>query len=163
RKLADKRPGGVVRLRRMSWIGRRARGADERLPDLSFLALVRDSLEGLAPGVTEGAKLKGNSLASPQGWVVAVLPPRHGTGHHYAVAALPDTTIQPDVPLFVDCCVAMSGDPRRAADSWAQTAGACLLELLEKRGRFADHEDPSDERGVPGTHMIASGAVGVGV
>jgi hypothetical protein len=36
------------------------------------------SLEAFAPGVTEGAELKGNSLLSPHGWAVAVAPPQHG-------------------------------------------------------------------------------------
>ena len=120
-------------------------------------------LEEYAPGVTRGAELKGNSLISPQGWAVAVAPPHHGGGHHYDLVALPDVSVQPDVPLFMDCVVAMSGNPRQAADSWVQTAGACLLELLDRRSRFADHAGPGDERGVPGWHVIASGAVGVGL
>ena len=151
-------------LRGMPLIRRRARNAeppDERLPDLEFLALVRDSLEEQAPGVTEGTELKGNSLVSPHGWAVAVLPPDHGSGHHYDLAALPDVKVQPDVPMFVDCSVAMSRNPKHAADAWVQTSGACLLELFDRRGRFADHADPSDEHGVPGWHVIASGVVGM--
>lgn len=135
----------------------------ERLPDLEFLALVRESLEASVPGVTDGAELKGNSLISPRGWAVGVLPPRHADGHHYDLAAAPDVSLQPDVPIFLDCAVAITGNPRHAADSWAQTAGACLLELLDRRERFADHAGPEDHRGVPGWHMIASGATGMGL
>lgn len=150
----------------MPWIGRRARTAEpsgERLSDLEFLALVRDSLEAQAPGVTSGAELKGNSLMSPRGWAVGVLPPHHATGHHYDLAAMPDVSVQPDVPVFLDCSVAMSGNPKHAADAWVQTAGACLLELLDRRGRFADHEGPSEARGVPGWHLIVSSPVGFGL
>ncbi|MFF4802428.1 DUF6348 family protein [Streptomyces sp. NPDC001351] len=150
----------------MPWIRRRARHPDppaERLPDLEFLALVKASLEEYAPGVTQGAELKGNSLSSPRGWAVAVAPPHHGGGRHYDLVALPDVSVQPDVPCFMDCVVAMSGDARKAADTWVQTAGACLLELLDPTQRFADHVDPDEERGVPGWHSIVSGAVGIGL
>ena len=150
----------------MPWIRRRARNAEppeERLPDLDFLALVKASLEEYAPGVTRGTELKGNSLSSPSGWAVGVAPPHHGGGSHYDLVALPDVSVQPDVPCFMDCVVAMSGDPRKAADAWVQTAGACMLELLDRRERFADHAGPDHERGVPGWHSINSGAVGFGL
>jgi hypothetical protein len=150
----------------MSWIRRRARKAqqsEERLPDLEFLALVKASLEEYAPGVTRGAELKGNSLSSPNGWAVGVAPPHHGGGRHYDLVALPDVSLQPDVPCFTDCVVAMSGDPRKAADVWVQTAGACMLELLDPRSRFADHAGPDHERGVPGWHSIISGTVAFGL
>ncbi|OIK06317.1 hypothetical protein BIV23_07945 [Streptomyces monashensis] len=90
-------------------------------------------------------------------------PPQHGGGRHYDLVALPDVNIQPDVPCFMDCVVAMSADPREAADAWVQTAGACLLELLDQRRRFADQVHPAHERGVPGWHSISSGAVAFGV
>jgi hypothetical protein len=154
----------------MPFIRRRTRDAEppeqpseERLPDLEFLALVKAGLEEFAPGVTQGAELKGNSLLSPRGWAVAVAPPHHGGGRHYDLVALPDVSVQPDVPLFMDCVVSMSADPRHAADSWVQTAGACLLELLDRHKRFANHAGPGDARGVPGWHVIASGATGVGL
>jgi hypothetical protein len=153
-------------LRRMPWLRRGARDVEQpegRLPDLEFLALVQASLEAHAPGVTRGFELKGNSLISPSGWVIAVTAPHHGGANHYDLAALPDVSIQPDVPLFLDCVVATAGNHRVAADSWVQTTGACLLELLDRRERFADHAGPEHERGVPGWHMIASGATGVGL
>ncbi|MEU6322192.1 DUF6348 family protein [Streptomyces sp. NPDC047009] len=156
----------LSKIHRMPWIRRRARQAqppEDRLPDLEFLALVNASLEEFAPGVTRGTELKGNSLSSPRGWAVVMAPPGHGGGHHYDLVALPDASIQPDVPCFMDCVVAMSGDPRKAADAWVQTAGACMLELLDPRGHFADHADPDHERGVPGWHSIISGAVGFGL
>lgn len=149
----------------MSLIWRRKRDdqpAAERLPDLEFLALVKAGLEELAPGVTRGAELKGNSLLSPSGWAVGVMPCDHGGDHHYSVVAFPDVGMQPDVPCFVGCVGAVTGNPRHATDSWVETAGACLLELLDRRGRFAHHAGPDHEHGVPGWHMIASGAVGVG-
>jgi hypothetical protein len=43
-----------------------------------------------------------------------------------------------------------------------QTAGVCLLELLDRREHFADHAGPDDGCGVPGWHVITSGAVGLG-
>ncbi|WP_328445441.1 DUF6348 family protein [Streptomyces sp. NBC_00386] len=150
----------------MSWIRRRARKAqqsEERLSDLEFLALVKASLEEYAPGVTRGAELKGNSLSSPNGWAVGVAPPHHGGGRHYDLVALPDVSLQPDVPCFTDCVVAMSGDLRKAADVWVQTAGACMLELLDPRSRFAGHAGPDHERGVPGRHSIISGTVAFGL
>jgi hypothetical protein len=150
----------------MPWIRRRARKArtpEERLSDLDFLALVKASLEEFAPGVTRGTRLKGNSLSSPLGWAVGVAPPHHGGGRHYDLVALPDVSVQPDVPCFMDCVVAMSGDPRKAADAWVQTAGACMLELLDRREHFADHAGPDHERGVSGWHSIVSGAVGFGI
>src|ERR1700761_1032126 len=157
----------IARIRRMSWIRRRARdgqSAGGRLPDLEFLALVKASLEELAPGVTEGARLRGNSLMSrTRGWAVGVLPNTHGGPDHYDLAAMPDVGIQPDVPVFMDYVVAMNGNPRHAAASWAQTAGACLLELLDRHGRYAEHDGPDDERGVPGFHAITPGSTTFGL
>ena len=152
----------------MPFIRRRTREAEPpaepvRLPDLEFLAVVRASLEAYAPGTTEGAELKGNSLISPNGWAIAVAAPQHGGGLHYDLVALPDVSIQPDVPIFMDCVVSLGADHRHAADSWVQTAGACLLELLDRRGRFAEHLDPDDARGVAGWHTVTSGAVGYGL
>ncbi len=72
-------------------------------------------------------------------------------------------SLQPDAPCFMDCVVAIAWDAPKAADTWVQTAGACMLELLDRRQCFADHAGPDDERGVPGWHCIASGAVGLGV
>jgi len=138
------------------------------LSDLAFLALVKESLEQLAPGVTEEAVLKGSSLVSPQGWVLGMAPP-HSSGHHYDVVALPEVDVTPGagyqdgLPCFVDCAVAASGDPRHAADAWVQTTGACFLELLDRHGRFADRTGPDHARGVPGWYMIASGEVGYGL
>ncbi|MBK3566429.1 MULTISPECIES: DUF6348 family protein [unclassified Streptomyces] len=149
----------------MSWIRRHRRKQEppaQRLPDLEFLALVRAGLEEFAPGTAQGAQLKGNSLISPDGWAVAVAPPHHGGGHHYDLVALPDVSIQPDVPCFMDCVVSMSADPQDAANTWVQTAGACLLELLDRKEQFANHAGPDARRGVPGWHMITSGAVGLG-
>jgi hypothetical protein len=134
------------------------------LSDLEFLALVKASLEEVAPGVTEGATLRGNSLLSPtRGWAVGVLPKRHGGPDHYDLAAIPDVSIQPDVPMFLDCVVAMDGNPRHAADSWAQTAGVCLLEFLDRHGRYARHDGPDDVHGVPGFHTITSGVTAFGL
>jgi hypothetical protein len=141
----------------------------ERLPDLDFLALVRDALADLAPGATDGAELKGNSLTSPAGWAVGVLPPDPGAGHAYRLAAIPDVRVQPDVPMFLDTALSATGDPGHAAVAWAQTAGACLLELLDRRGRFARHAGPADDRGLPGRflrpgrYLIESDVVGFGL
>lgn len=151
----------------MPWIRRRTRDAaeppSERLPDLEFLALIQASMESYAPGVTDGSELKGNSLSSPHGgWAVGVAPPFHGGGRHYDLAALPDTSLQPDVPVLMDCVVAVGGDTARAADTWVHTAGAVMLELLDRTGHFADHAGPGHERGIPGWYSIASGAVGLG-
>ena len=150
----------------MSWLRRRQGDAESgarRLPDLTFLALVKASLEEHVPGVTRGAELKGNSLISPRGWAVAVAPPHHQGGHHYDLVALPDVHIQPDVPVFTDCVVAITGDPRHAAEAWVQTAGACLLELLDRRERFARHVRPGDAHGIAGWHTIVSEAVAFGL
>jgi hypothetical protein len=116
----------ISKIRRMSWIRRRARNAEppaDRLPDLEFLALVKASLEEFAPAVTQGTELKGNSPISPRGCAIDVAPPHHGGGRHYDLVALPDVSVQPDVPCFLDCVVAMTENPRRAADTWVQTAG----------------------------------------
>ncbi|MEV5568419.1 DUF6348 family protein [Spirillospora sp. NPDC052269] len=149
----------------MSWIRRRQGAADppgERLPDLEFLALVKASLEEYEPGVTRGAELKGNSLLSPQGWAIGVAPQNHGGGHHYDLIAFPDVSVQPDVPCFTDCAVAVAGDPRQAADAWVQTAGACLLELVAGDGSHAYRSAPG-EQDVPGWRSIISGVLGYGM
>ncbi|WP_441248205.1 DUF6348 family protein [Kitasatospora sp. McL0602] len=153
----------------MSWIRRRPRATEPpppppegRLPDLDFLALVRDALEEVAPGCTAGAELKGNSLRSPQGWAVAVGPAGHGDDRHYDLIAFPDVSIQPEVPCFVDCVVVI-GNPRGAAGLWARSAGACMLELLDGRERFAERWGPEEEHGVPGWRSITSGVLAYGL
>ncbi|MFD0124002.1 DUF6348 family protein [Streptomyces virginiae] len=149
----------------MSWIRRRPRRTEPpagRLPDLDFLALVRDALEEVAPGCTAGAELQGNSLESPQGWAVAVGPPGHGDDRHYDLIAFPDVSIQPDVPCFVDCVVVVT-TARDAAGLWARSAGACLLELLYEHEELADHYGPDDEHGVLGWRSISSGALAYGL
>ncbi|MCX5272652.1 DUF6348 family protein [Streptomyces virginiae] len=149
----------------MSWIRRHLRRTEPpagRLPDLDFLALVRDALEEVAPGCTAGAELQGNSLESPQGWAVAVGPPGHGDDRHYDLIAFPDVSIQPDVPCFVDCVVVVT-TARDAAGLWARSAGACLLELLYEHEELADHRGPDDEHGVPGWRSISSGALAYGL
>lgn len=146
----------------------KASSPQERLSNLEFLALVKAGLEELAPGVTEGAVLRGSSLMSPQGWVLGMAPP-HGSGHHYDVVAFPEVDVTPGagfqdgLPCFVDCAVTASGDPWHAVDAWVRTSGACFLEMLDRSGRFADHAGPDDARGVAGWHMIASGEVGYGL
>ncbi|RMI44476.1 DUF2199 domain-containing protein [Actinomadura harenae] len=125
---------------------------------------MRERLEAYAPGATRGAELKGDSLLSPRGWAIAVAPPEHAGGHHYDVVAFPDVSVQPDVPCFRDCAVAVAGDPRQAADAWTQTAGACLLELVSAGdGDFAGRVGPSGEQGVPGWSSIISGVLGYGM
>lgn len=135
---------------------------ESRLPDAEFLALVRDALEEIAPGSTEGAELKGNSLLSPRGWAVAVGQASHGDDRHYDLIAFPDTSVQPEAPCFTDCVVVVS-TPRAAAGLWARSAGACMLELLDGRGQFADHLGPDEEHGVPGRWSITSGALAYGL
>ncbi|MER8182351.1 DUF6348 family protein [Kitasatospora sp. NPDC094015] len=150
----------------MLWKRRRTRRAEpssERLPDLAFLALVRERLEEYAPGVTRGAELRGNSLLSPSGWAVGVAPPDDAGSHRYDLIVFPDVSVQPDVPCFVDHVVAPGGNPRHAIDGWVETAGACLLELLDRGERFAHHAGPDHGHGVPGWHSIISGVVGLGL
>ncbi|MFF4448473.1 DUF6348 family protein [Streptomyces sp. NPDC001502] len=149
----------------MSWIRRHLRRTEPRagrLPDLDFLALVRDALEEVAPGCTAGAELKGNSLLSPQGWAVSVGPAGHGDDRHYDLIAFPDVSIQPDVPCFMDCVVVVT-TARDAAGLWARSAGACLLELLYGREELAGHWGPDDEHGVPGWRSITSGVLAYGL
>ncbi|MGW8503717.1 DUF6348 family protein [Streptomyces sp. CLCI03] len=149
----------------MSWIRRRPRRTEPaagRLSDLDFLALVRDALEEVAPGCTEGARIQGNSLESPEGWAVAVGPPGHGDDRHYDLIAFPDVSIQPDVPCFVDCVVVVT-TARDAAGLWARSAGACLLQLLHGHEELAEHHGPDDEHGVPGWRSISSGALAYGL
>jgi hypothetical protein len=159
----------------VSWIRRAGRSApkaggspQDRLSDLEFLALVREALETIAPRVTKGATLKGSSLVSPRGWVLGMAPP-HRDGHHYDVVVFPEVDTSPGagyqdgLPCFLDCAVAATGDPRDAAMAWALTAGSCFLELVDQRGRFAEHVGPDEERGVPGFHAIASAEAGYGL
>ena len=140
-----------------------AQPVGRHLPDLEFLALVRAVLEEMAPGVTRDVVLKGNSMLSPQGWAIAVAPSGHGGDHHYDLLALPDVNVRESPPCFVDCAAAATGNPEHAAATWAETTGACLLELLDHRERFAHHAGPNHAHGVPGMHMIVSGATGLGV
>ncbi|MER7762230.1 DUF6348 family protein [Streptomyces sp. NPDC097619] len=153
----------------MSWIRRRGKRPEPdggRLPALEFLALVRDALEELAPGCTEGAGLKGDSLLSPRGWAVGVAagdPGAAGEAHQYDLIAFPDVGIQPEVPCFVDRAVVVT-TPRDAAVLWARSAGACLLALTDTAyAGLVDDLTPDDPYGVPGWRSLGAGALAYGV
>ncbi|GLW71569.1 hypothetical protein Kpho02_38680 [Kitasatospora phosalacinea] len=136
--------------------------SDGRLPAARFLALVREALEEVAPGFTEGVVIKDDLMVSPHDWAVVLLPPQHSTGRHYDLVATPDLRLPGQEWTFADCVTAFSADERDTAASWAQTTGACLVELVDGRGHFAERVAPGDAGGVPGWGLIVSGAIGFG-
>jgi hypothetical protein len=96
------------------------------------------------PGATRRVLTSGSWKQLPDSVKCELLGP-----DHYDLTAMPDVSVQPDVPMFMDCVVAVDGNPRHAAASWAQTAGACLLEFLDRQGRYAEHDGPDDGRRRP--------------
>ncbi|HEV2634888.1 MAG TPA: DUF6348 family protein [Actinocrinis sp.] len=135
------------------------------MSDDAFLALVREALSTVAPELIADSAIKDGVLAASPGWSVTVRPNHTGRRDHYDLAVVPDTSAEPAIAV-VDCAQGSGKTAHQAAeravDQWLRTAGMCVLEMFDRRGRFAEHVGGSDPFGVPGWFAVMSGVTGYG-
>lgn len=136
--------------------------AEERLPDAEVLAVVAERLTELGgkPWRVEGGWAKG------PGSTAVVLGEEHtGTAGHLDLLFVLNTD-RPETTTVVDCVVGYGTTVRdkihRAVETWATTTAVTLLELLEHKGRLADHLPSHAGDGFPGWHAIHGGIIGWG-
>jgi hypothetical protein len=92
-----------------------------------------------------------------------MLPMDTGHPERFEIGFTP--SLKPRLPALADDISGL--EPGRewaemAADIWLETSGACLLEMLTRRGEFADHLDIGNPAGIPRWHTIASGILAYG-
>ncbi|GAA1041069.1 hypothetical protein GCM10009557_63940 [Virgisporangium ochraceum] len=71
---------------------------------------------------------------------------------------------RPDLPPIGDCTMGLAADPveatRQAVQAWSETCLVTALEVIEQKGRLAEHFRSTDEGGFPGWHAIVGAATG---
>jgi hypothetical protein len=71
---------------------------------------------------------------------------------------------RPDAPTIVDCTLGLSADPiesaRQAIQAWIDTCLVTVLEMIEQRGRLANHWQPGSPGGFTGWHAIVGNVTG---
>lgn len=106
----------------------------------------------------------GESVGEPGAWSVMLLPNHGGDPAHFEIGFVPSATAA-EHPVILDDLTGFGVADRTVAHVlhlWRQTSGACFLEMITRRGRFAAHLDGGGSIGVPGWHTIASGVIGYG-
>ncbi|GIF51423.1 hypothetical protein DFJ67_5159 [Asanoa ferruginea] len=65
---------------------------------------------------------------------------------------------RPELPTVADCSLGLASDPvdaaRQAIRAWIETCLVTVIEVVEQRGRLADHFRSADEGGFAGWHAI---------
>ncbi|MEU8389462.1 DUF6348 family protein [Micromonospora sp. NPDC048843] len=107
--------------------------------------------------LTEGPMLRSGSLG------VRVLPSDSDDYRHLDLEILLNVD-RPDVPTVVDCTLGLAADPveaaRQAIQAWIETCLVTVLEMIEQKGRLANHFRSGDQGGFAGWHAIVGSATG---
>lgn len=131
----------------------------QRLPAEHVLELAAPMLAEVGGEwrLAAGPMLRSGSLG------VRVLPDDSDDYRHLDLEVLLNAD-RPDVPTVVDCAMGLAADPveaaRQAIQAWIETCLVTVLEMIEQRGRLADHFRPGDPGGFAGWHAIIGGATG---
>jgi len=138
---------------------------DARPSDDAFLALLHKKVLAEEPVLLKKASIRNGILVGGQGWSVMVLPPSHSDNpNHYDLGFVPNLEAE-DHRVIVDC-VKGFGTPAQAVDDvlhiWRETSGACFLELLTMREKYASHLEGDHPSGIAGWHTVASGVIAYG-
>lgn len=139
----------------MVWQRRRPRDSPERPSDDEILELLRDALGEIEPSLVEGCKIGDGRMVGPQGWGLAALPNHTDDPWHFDIGFI----LWPEPAVVPDCINGIGPPHERAAwmvRTWRETSGACLAEMLTRRGEYASHVDGSDSPGLPGWHSVVS-------
>lgn len=107
--------------------------------------------------MTDGPMLRSGSLG------IQVLPSDSDDHRHLHLEILLNAD-RPDVPTILDCAVGLAADPvaaaRQAIQAWIDTCLVTVLEMVEQRGRLADHFRSDEKGGFSGWHAIVGGVTG---
>jgi Family of unknown function (DUF6348) len=145
----------------MIWERRRSPNSAERPSNDEVLELLRDALGEIAPPLVDGCQIHNGMLAGVQGWGLVALPNHTDDPRHFDIGFI----LWPQ-PAIVEDCINGIGSPHEAAAMmiriWRETSGACLAEMLTRRGEFASHVDGSDSVGLPGWHSVVSKVLAYG-
>lgn len=137
-----------------------------RPTDDQAMALLRDRLDDLAPGLTAGSTVKNGMLIGGNGpWAMMALPNHTEQPEHFDLGFT--TTLGTiDGAVIVDCISGIGTGPAAFASVlhiWGQTSGACFLELVTGgTGEYATHLHGDDSAALPGWHTISSGVLSYG-
>jgi hypothetical protein len=131
--------------------------------DDEFLAILRDRIRSVAPALVKGCRIGDGLMIGKPAWSIMMLPLDPEDPAHFDIGFAP--ALGSGLPAFSDH-ISGPGSGRdaaeRAADIWLETSGACFLEMLTRRGQYADHLDGSNPAGIPGWHTVASGILAYG-
>jgi hypothetical protein len=145
-------------------IWKRTPAPPQRPGDDEIMQLLGNALAQLAPPLVDGTHIRDGCLVGAQGWALMALPNHTDDPRHFDIGFV-ESTRAPDAAVIPDC-ISGIGSPEQAAGMmahiWQETSGACLAELLTRRGEYATHLDSSDPAGLPGWHTVVSGVLGYG-
>jgi hypothetical protein len=145
----------------MIWKRRRSPNPPERPSNDEIMELLRDALGEIAPPLVDGCQIRNGMLAGVQGWGLMALPNHTDDPRHFDIGFI----LSPQ-PAILEDCISGIGSPHEAAAMmvriWRDTSGACLAEMLTRRGEYASHVDESDSAGLPGWHSVVSGVLAYG-
>lgn len=145
----------------MIWKRRQSPNPPERPSNDEIMELLRDALGEIAPPLVEGCQIRNGMMTGAQGWGLMALPNHTDDPRHFDIGFVlsPRPAILPD-------CISGIGLPHEATAMmvhiWRETSGACLAEMLTRRGEYASHVDGSDSAGLPGWHSVVSGVLAYG-
>lgn len=125
------------------------------------MELLRDALEEIAPPLVDGCQIRNGMLAGAQGWGLMVLPNHTDDPRHFDIGFI----LSPQPAILADCISGIGSAHEAAAMMvriWRETSGACLAEMLTRRGEYASHVDGSDSVGLPGWHCVVSSVLAYG-
>lgn len=125
------------------------------------MELLREALGEMAPALVDGGQIRNGMMAGAQGWGLMALPNHTDDPGHFDIGF-----VVPPQPAVIPDCISGLGSPHQAAAMaariWRDTSGACLAEMLTRRGGYASHVDGSDSVGLPGWHSVVSPVLAYG-
>jgi hypothetical protein len=130
----------------------------QRVTDDEFLAILRDGILSVAPALVNGCRIRDGLMIGKPAWSIMMLPIDPDDPSHFDIGFAP--ALGSGLPAFSDHIGGPGSGPdaaERAAHICLETSGACFLEMLTRRGQYADHLDGNDRAGIPGWHTVASG------
>lgn len=125
------------------------------------MELLRDALGEIAPPLVDGCQIRNGMMAGTQGWGLMALPNHTDDPRHFDIGFI----LAPQPAIVPDCINGIGSPPEAAAMMvriWRETSGACLAEMLTRRGEYASHVDGSGSVGLPGWHSVVSGVPAYG-
>lgn len=136
----------------------------DRPSDDKIMEMLRDALGQVVPSLVERSRIRNGVLGGLGGWGLMALPNHTDSSQHFDIGFVVPfgsaaSAVLPD-------CISGIGSPEDAAAMmvriWRETSGACLAEMLTRRGEHASHLEATDAAGLPGWHSVVSGVLAYG-